>query len=198
MAGNRSFKDYVADRFYNEMFATLQSYISDNYDDLDLRLYRVRKIGGIELSDVEVKFVSVNDLTDMKIEFDVAVEAELEVRESDYHYDESENCRQWFMLECSGDLDCNLDDFKISSVTEYSSKNKQPKPMSDSLVPIIYKEQLESVATDFLRRHYPEALKTPMAVEPQVLADKMGLTVEMREITKDFSVFGQIYFPELQ
>jgi N-acetylmuramoyl-L-alanine amidase len=27
-----------------------------------------------------------------------------------------------------------------------------------------------------------------MAVEPQVLTDKMGLTVEMREITKDFSV----------
>ena len=194
MAGNRSFKDYVAERFYNEMFATVQSYISDNYDNLDLRLYRVQNIGGIELSDLEVKFVSVNDLPDMKIEFDVAVEAEFEVRESDYHYDESENCRQWFMLECSGDLDCNLDNFAISSITEYTSKNKQPKPMSDSLVPIIHKEQLESVATDFLRRHYPEALKTPMAVEPQGLAEKMDLTVEMREITKDFSVFGQIYF----
>lgn len=33
-----------------------------------------------------------------------------------------------------------------------------------------------------------------MAVEPQVLAEKMGLTVEMRHNTKDFSVFGQIYF----
>ena len=194
MAGNRSFKDYVADRFYNEIFAAIQSYTTDNYDDLDLRLYRVRNIGGIELSDIEVKFVSVNDLPDMKIEFDVVVEAELEVRESDYHYDESENCRQWFMLTCSGDLACNLDDFTISSVTEYTSKNKQPKPMSDSLVPIIHKEQLESVATDFLCRHYPEALKTPMAIEPQVLAEKMGLTVEMREITKDFSVFGQLYF----
>jgi transcriptional regulator with XRE-family HTH domain len=194
LAGNRSFKDYVADRFYNEIFAAIQSYTTDNYDDLDLRLYRVRNIGGIELSDIEVKFVSVNDLPDMKIEFDVVVEAELEVRESDYHYDESENCRQWFMLTCSGDLACNLDDFTISSVTEYSSKNRQPKPMSDSLVPIIHKEQLESVATDFLRRHYPEALKTPMAIEPQVLAENMGLTVEMREITKDFSVFGQLYF----
>ena len=191
---NRSFKDYVADRFYNVMFAAIQSYTADNYDELDLRLYKVRNIGGIELSDIEVKFVSVNDLPGMKIEFDVAVEAELEVRESDYHYDESETCRQWFMLKCFGDLNCNLDDFTISSVTEYTSKNKQPKPMSDSLVPIINKEQLESVATDFLRRHYPEALKTPMAVEPQVLAEKMGLTVEMREITKDFSVFGQIYF----
>ena len=194
MAGNRSFKDYVADRFYNEMFVAIQSYISDNYDDLDLRLYKVRNIGSIELSDIEVKFVSVNDLPDMKIEFDIALEAEFEVRESDYHYDETENCRQWFMLECSGDLDCNLDDFVIASITEYTSKNKQPKPMSDSLVPIIHKEQLETVATDFLRSHYPEALKTPMAVEPQVLAEKMGLTVEMREITKDFSVFGQIYF----
>lgn len=194
LAGNRSFKDYVADRFYNEIFAAIQSYTTDNYDDLDLKLYRVRNIGGIELSDIEVKFVSVNDLPGMKIEFDVVVETELEVRESDYHYDESENCRQWFMLTCSGDLACNLDDFTISSVTEYSSKNRQPKPMSDSLVPIIYKEQLESVATDFLRRHYPEALKNPMAIEPQVLAEKMGLTVEMREITKDFSVFGQLYF----
>ena len=66
--------------------------------------------------------------------------------------------------------------------------------MSDSLVPIIHKEELESVATDFLRRYYPETLKKAMAVEPHVLADKMGLTVEIREITKDFSIFGQIYF----
>lgn len=194
MAINRSFKDYVADRFENELFTAIQSYTSENYDNLDLRLYKVKSIGGIELSDIEVKFVSVNDLPDMKIEFDVAVEAELEARESDYHYDESESCKQWFMLKCFGDLDCNLDDFSISSVTEYTSKNKQPKPMSDSLVPIINREQLESVATDILQRNYPEALQTPIAVEPQKLAEKMGLEIKMREITKDFSVFGQIYF----
>lgn len=140
MAGNRSFKEYVAERFYNKMFAAIQDFTEENYDGLDLRLYRAQNIGGIELSDIEVKFVSVNDLPDMKIEFDVAVEAEFEVRESNHSYDESENCRQWFMLECSGDLDCNLDDFTISNITEYTSKNKQPKPMSDSLVPIIHKE----------------------------------------------------------
>lgn len=194
MAGNRSFKDYVADRFENELFDAIQNYIGDNYKNLDLRLYRVRTIGGIELSDIEVKFVSVSDLPDMKIAFDVAIEAELEVRESDYHYDESENCRQWFMIKCSGDLSSDLDDFEILSITEYRSKNKQAQPMSDSLVPIINKDQLEAAAVDFLRRHYPEALKKPTAVDPQTLAEKMGLTVELREITKDFSVFGQIYF----
>lgn len=98
------------------------------------------------------------------------------------------------MLKCSGDLDCNLDDFKISSVSLYTSKNKQAKPMSHSLVTIILKEQLEFVATHFLHRHYPEALKTPMAIEPQKLANNMGLNVIMKNISKDFSVFGQIYF----
>ena len=164
MARNRSFKEYVADRFENELFIAIQGYITDNQENLNLRLYKVRNIGGIELSDLEVKFVSVSDMPNMKIEFDVVVEAELEARESDYHYDESETCMQWFMLKCYGDLDCNLDDFIISRVTEYNSKNNQARPMSDSLVPIINKEQLETVATDFLRRNYPEALIKPMAV----------------------------------
>lgn len=177
MAGNRSFTDYVADRFENELFDIIQSYVSESNLEIDLRLYRVRTIGGIELSDLKVKSVSISDLPDMKIEFDVVVEAELDVRDSDYHYDETENCTQWFILKCSGDLDCNLDDFKISSIKEYTGKNKQSKPMSDSLVPIITKDDLENVATDFLRRHYPEALKTPIAVEPHVLAEKIGLTM---------------------
>ncbi|SFS08733.1 ImmA/IrrE family metallo-endopeptidase [Anaeromicropila populeti] len=194
MASNRSFKDYVVDRFYNELFVAIQSFTAANYEDLDLRLYRVRNIGSIELSDIEAKFVSVNDLPDMKIEFDVAVEAELEVREADYHYDESEFCKQWFMLKCTGDLDCNLDDLIIFSVTKYVSKNKQPKPMSDFLVPFINKEQLEDEATEFLRKYYPEALKKPMAIEPDKLAKRMGLDIKIQRITEDFSVFGQIFF----
>lgn len=198
MAANRSFTEYIANRFENELFEAIQDYIEYNYNNLDLWLYKVRKIGGIELSDIEVKFVNVNDLPGMKIEFDVVVEAEFEVRESDYHYDESENCVQWFVLKCSGDLDCNLDDFKIYSLTGYKIKSKQPKPMSDSLVPFIYSEQLESVATEFLRKNYPEALKTPMAVDPQLLAEKIGLKIEIRDITKDFTVFGQIFFHDCE
>jgi hypothetical protein len=139
LASDRSFKEYVTERFYNKMFAAIQGYPEENYNGLDLRLYRVQNIGGIELSDIEVKSVSVNDLPDMKIKFDIVIEAELEVRESNHRYDESENCRQWFMLECSRDLGCNLADFTISSLTEYANINKQPLPMADSIVPIIKK-----------------------------------------------------------
>jgi len=192
VATNRSFKEYVADRFENELFIAIENYVTENQENLDLRLYKVRNICGTELSDIDVKYVSVNDLPDMKIEFDVVVEAELEVRESDHHYDESENCSQWFMLKCSGDLECSLNDFKILSITEHNSKNKRARPMSDSLIPVINKEQLESVATDFLNRHYPEALKTPMAVEPQVLAKKNGFIIRNKKYYKRFLSFWTV------
>lgn len=192
MGYNRSFTAYVTERFENEFFNAIQWYIEENNDNLELRRYRVRKIDDIELSDIQVKSVSVNDLPDMRISFDVIIAADIEVHDS--YYDEVEYCNKWFILQCSGDLDSNLDDFTISKVEEYTKKSKQEKPLSDSLVPIISKDNLESVATDFLQRNYPEALMSPIAVEPQVLAEKMGLIIKIKEITKDLSVFGQIYF----
>ena len=115
MIQNRSFTEYVAKQFYNELYEAINNYLQENKDDIDLRLYRVKNIDTINLADITVKFVDISDLPVMAIEFDVAVEAEIEVHERDYHYDETEECRQWFMLHCTGDLDCKLKDFAISS-----------------------------------------------------------------------------------
>ena len=57
---------------------------------------------------------------------------------------------------------------------------------------------MEEVALEFLKQHYPEALKKPIAIEPVLLAEKMGLSVELRDITDDFSIFGQIYFHDTE
>lgn len=62
------------------MVYSIQIYTSENNDNLDLRLYKVRNLGIIELSKIEVKFLSVNDLPGIKFEFDVAVQTELEFR----------------------------------------------------------------------------------------------------------------------
>lgn len=87
----------------------------------------------------------VSDLPDLKIEFDVVVDAEIEITEGDYHYDEYDIDNQWFSVRCTGDLACNLDDFKIISIIPYQ-KGKMPQPLSDALVPYIYKEDLDKVA----------------------------------------------------
>jgi hypothetical protein len=91
-------------------------------------------------------------------------------------------------------LACSLNDFAIGNIEVYNSRSTQKSPMSDSLVPVIYKEQLESVAKDFLERYYREALYEPIAIDPSVLAERMGLSVKLKHITDDFSAFGQIFF----
>jgi len=197
MARQRSFTSYVADRYYNELFAAINDYYAEtNSDNLNLRLYQVNRIGEIELSDITVKFVSVNDLPGSEIEFEVAIDAGFNVREADYHYYRDEFTSQWFMLKCKGDLSCALDDFQITGISIYNGKNRQPKPMSDALVPIISKDNLETVATDFLKRNYPKALLQPMAVDPTELVKSMGLTVKLKRITEDCSIFGQIFFQD--
>lgn len=54
MAKNRSFKDYVADKFEDELFAAIQSYVEEYYDALDLRLYKIQNIGDIKLSGTNI------------------------------------------------------------------------------------------------------------------------------------------------
>ena len=69
-------------------------------------------------------------------------------------------------------------------------------PLSDSLVPYIRKEELDDVATEFLRKYYPEALETPMPLNTALLAKRMGLEIVTQQLTEDFTAFGQIFFAD--
>jgi len=191
---DHSFKDYVADHFYSEFFDAIRDYIGEDINRLGLRLSRVRTIGDWELTDITVQSVSVDDRPGMGIQFEAIIDAEFCVREADYHYDEDEEVHQWFLIICEGNLERDLGDVQITKTVVYDRKNARTAPLSDSLVPILYSNQMETVAVDFLKRYYPEALRTPMPVDPIELSKKMGLRVELRQITEDFSVFGQIFF----
>lgn len=146
---------------------------------LDLHLNRVRNVGEIELYETELQFVDVSDLPGSAIEFDVVMDATLIAHDEDrYHNDETEATHQWFTLRCRGDLDCGLSDLDIYDVLVYNNRNRQKRPMSNALVPIIYKkDNLEKEAETFLRKYYKEALLQPMWVDPSELARRMKLTV---------------------
>ena len=90
MPRERSFKDYVADRFYNELYGGIQEFIKDHPRELELKLYRVRDIDEIELSDIRVVFVDVHDQLGTGISFDVAVDADIETIEEDKYCNEDE------------------------------------------------------------------------------------------------------------
>ena len=194
MTQNQSFKDYVTNRFYNELYDTVSRHLEQNHRDLDVSSHLVRTIDSAELSDIDIKSVFVDNLPGMKIAFDVLLEAEFEISETDRHNDRYEEKTQWFKVSCTGDLSCNLDDFAITATEEYNYRSKQDNPMSDSLVPIIHKDPLESVARAFLEKYYKEALYEPMAIDPAVLTERMGLSIQLKHITSDLSTFGQVFF----
>lgn len=198
MSTGRSFTEYIANRFYDNLFTAVGRYIEENYASLDLRSYIVKCIDSVVLSDITIKRVYVGDSGDMGITFDVLLEAEVEVYEDDRRNDKSDMCNQWFLVKCAADLAKQLNDFRIIGVSQYSQKARKERPLDDNLVPYIKPEELDEVATDFLRRNFPKALLKPMAIDVADLAHAMGLSIEQHHITKDFSVFGQIFFADCE
>lgn len=199
MKQSRSFKEYVENTLDNKLWSALEQHFQRvSPAALELRPRKISKIGEIELDNTEIKYVNVSDLPGSAIAFDVVLEASIIVHDADcYHNDKSDYTYQWFVLKCRGDLACGLQDLIIDPAIEiYHSKNRQSRPMSDSLVPIIYEDQLEQEATKFLQRHFPKALQQPMWLNPTELAESMGLNVIGHRITEDCSVFGQIFFKE--
>ncbi|WP_195603711.1 hypothetical protein [Clostridium tyrobutyricum] len=89
-----------------------------------------------------------------------------------------EEATQWFKIKCTATLDNGLHNLNTKEVSLYTKYDKvQKKCLSDTLVPIIYKEELDEMAEDFLSRYYPEILKQPMAIDPEELAKRMRLTI---------------------
>ena len=206
MAAGRSFKEFVKDKCYNGLYAAAEKYVSDNWESFDLYTRKIHRIGSVEMTDGRIERVYVEDRPGMKVAFDVGFEVDLDIHEGDYHYDESEEKSIWIRIPCEGDLSCGLDEWTVDEdrIKLYSPERAPANSLSDALVPYIPYDQLDKEATQFLKDNYPEALKItphgepPVFVDPQKIAAKLGLTVEMKRIKEDASVFGQLYFSDTE
>lgn len=196
MAAGRSFAEYVKSKCYNGLYSAAERYTKANWSNLDLNLWHVNNVGRLEVEDVTIQRVYVRDLPGTKVAFEV----DLVVHERSSRYDEYDECTPWLKIYCDGDLAKGLSDWRIYNVEPYSKENAPYNSLSDALVPYIPNERLEEVATKFLKKYYPEALRItargqdPVWVDPQVLAGRMGLTIVTKRIKEDASVFGQLYF----
>ncbi|WP_246234885.1 DUF2800 domain-containing protein [Bacillus aquiflavi] len=75
-------------------------------------------------------------------------------------------------------------------------KESKENRLSEYLVPIISKDELDCVAERFLKKYYPVALEKPMKVPARRIAKIMGLKVAQVHITQLGTIFGQIYFSD--
>ena len=83
--------------------------VRKNWESLNLYTRKVHRIGSVEMVDASVQRVYVRDLLGMRVAFEVGFELEHDVKEGDYHYDESDQCFPWIRIFCEGDLSLKLD-----------------------------------------------------------------------------------------
>ena len=195
MASVSSFRDVIANMYYNDLFDELSEYIEDNPDKLESNSYRVQSPDEAALSDFDIIMIDITDSPGNSILFDVIVSAEVEIAETVRRNRETDGIEQWFRISCRADLDDGIQNFQINSVSIYN-KYRESKlgRLSEYLVPIIEKEQFDDVATEFLSEFCPEALSTPMPIPVDEVVKRMGLKVKEIQLTKHFTIFGQIVF----
>ena len=197
-----SFREYVKQRFYNDLYEAAENYVLADYDELYLPTKHVVNIGRVELQDASIERVFVSDLPGSRVSIDVVMSLDLTLFEKTYGANLEDECSAWVRVTCEGDLDKNLDDFEVNEIEPYVRFGRSSTDLSDTLVPYLKREQFDDVATAFLRQYYPEALGTtpegmpPVKVDPIVLASRLNLNVIERYIREDASVFGQIYFAD--
>ena len=202
MAVSHSFTEFIRNKYYDDFWEAAEQFLEDNPEYIKSLVAKVCSVGETELCEVNVEHIWVENQPKMEIHFDAAISVTIEIHEGNHHYDSSEDHTFWLMVSCRGDLDKKLDDFEILQVVQYSGKNRAKNPMDDSLVPVISSSDLERVASEFLERNFPSALKftkigePPVWVNPTKLAEKLTLTIRSHQIKEDSSVFGQIYFDD--
>lgn len=122
MATGRSFAEFVKNKCYDGLYQAANDFVDSDWQSLNLHTRHVHRIGKVEFVDATIQRVYVHDLPGMRVGFDVGLELEIEVKEGDYHYDESDTCYPWIRISCEGDLACGLDDWEITSVAPYNQR----------------------------------------------------------------------------
>ena len=196
-----SFKDYIKNSYYNDLWDVLFEYIADNPAELDLYTYKIQQPSEAELCEMNIRRIDVNDAPKNAIFFDVIVDTEIWIAEKVRRNKETANKTQWFRISCSGILDgTTFADFTINEVAIYEKKNfnKTDTLSSKGLVPIIYKEDFDAVAETFLAQYYKEALEKPTPVDVVEVVQRMGLVMEEARLSQYFTLFGQMVFDDCE
>ena len=92
--------------------------------------------------------------------------------------------------------DDGFSDFRIINVDDeydHTVNNSQDR-LDDNLVPLISTADMERHAEEILDHVYPEALRKPLRVNVERFADRLGLKIVRKHLSRNGSIFGQMIF----
>ena len=189
---------FIYEICYQPIWASVSDYISQHLSLLDLTHSRVKYPDSAYVEDMLLEFTKNVRIDEDTLSFDAVVSCTMNLTEDNYRETVSYDLSQWFLVSCEAVIEDKLRSLTITNVQQYTSSQRTQRDgqlVSNNIVPILFKKDLEIEASAFLEKYCPEALVTPMPVPIAEIAKTMGLDViEGHRITDDFSIFGEIYF----
>ena len=192
MQKKRLFSEFVCSQYQGEICSAIENYATENPDLFNLKI--IESVSEVECDSIDSKKIWIRDLPKLSLEFDLALAADLNFTEHTRRRDEEEPITQWLLVSGSVDFASLNDGLTISEVQLYEARFNADSDYTDSLSPCIYDKDTERIAQKFLSQYYPEALKTACEVDVDTVVRRMGLKVEIRHLSSDLHVFGQILF----
>lgn len=199
LAKKNNFLSYVLDRFYDKILNRLKDYICKNKEDLILDNFS--DATDIDEGEIDIALnelgVHIEETNDCEFSFDIVLSPEVGV--GVYHSkSRSLEFESIFIgktiVSCSASLKNGFSNFYIDDVFDYTLSH-YTKELNGDLVPIIKKQEYDKYATEFLNTYYPQALNGEI-VNPYKVAKSMGLEIKRRNLSKDKSIFGEIFFED--
>ena len=192
MANSVSFEAYVSEHCHECFFTYVNSAIENGA--VCIPGCRRNSSDTKRLIALDVTSVTAGALYGLGIIFHIILEANVRIVPAD-NTNSPKISTISLRLQCGMDLGIGIDSLDIRNIAVLPASNLMySELLSDTLIPIIRKVDLERTAEKFLRRYCPEALKRPVPVDPSVICAHMGLTVAERQLSPGRSVFGQIVF----
>ena len=193
-------EEFIYKICYQPIWKAVNEYISVHPTALNLSMSRIHYPDTAMLLDMLLEYATHIRIDEDSLFFDAIMSCTIELQQFDeYREDMAGETSQWLIASCEAIITDKLETIKISSVKPWS-RDSNPSgsgvAASKSIVPIIYRKDLDKEATAFLEKYCPEALEEPMRVPIEDIArEKLGLNViQGYRITDDFTIFGQICF----
>lgn len=193
-------EEFIYKICYRPIWESVNNYIAAHPTTLNLSMSRIKYPDTAMLLDMLLEYATHIRIDEDSLFFDAILSCTIELQQFDeYRGDMSGETSQWLIASYEAVITDRLESLTVSSVKPWSKDTKPSSTgvaASKSIVPIIYRKDLDKEATAFLEKYYPEALEEPLRVPIEEIAkEKLGLNViQGYRITDDFTIFGQICF----
>ena len=106
--------------------------------------------------------------------------------------------QQWFTLKCHANLEESLQDFSVGAIFIEAVTRSEDSPM-EVILPFVLERQLERDALKVLKEFgFGQCIHTPQVLDPDLLAQRMGLTIQYRHLSKEKRVFGAVFMDDCE